>query len=166
MFQLMGAPLVENCMTVFNISIFAYGQTGFGKYLYARPKHCWFESISINQQGLTPQVSVSVSLFLFLRFTMNRLQIYWILIKKIFREDAKSGIYVENLTEESLCTMSESSYGLRLYYCSLPCSGDSLLLIVVEVQNDVSINFMISGSLCPFLLPGISANEATTQRQG
>ncbi|XP_024027317.1 kinesin-like protein KIF15 [Morus notabilis] len=33
-FHLMGAPLVENCMTCFNISIFAYGQTGCGKDLY------------------------------------------------------------------------------------------------------------------------------------
>ncbi|MFS8006706.1 putative minus-end-directed kinesin ATPase [Helianthus anomalus] len=31
-FELVGAPLVENCLAGFNTSIFAYGQTGRGKY--------------------------------------------------------------------------------------------------------------------------------------
>ncbi|KAJ6860521.1 Kinesin-like protein KIN-12A [Populus alba x Populus x berolinensis] len=53
MFQLVGAPLVENCLAGFNSSVFAYGQTGSGKtFTMWGPAN----ALSSDQQGLTPRV--------------------------------------------------------------------------------------------------------------
>ncbi|KAL2471349.1 Kinesin-like protein KIN12B [Abeliophyllum distichum] len=54
-FQLIGAPLVENCLAGFNSSVFAYGQTGSGKtYTIWGASNASLEEC--DQQGLTPRV--------------------------------------------------------------------------------------------------------------
>uniref|UniRef100_A0A1S3ZJ92 Kinesin-like protein KIN12B n=1 Tax=Nicotiana tabacum TaxID=4097 RepID=A0A1S3ZJ92_TOBAC len=57
-FQLVGAPLVENCLAGFNSSVFAYGQTGSGKtYTIWGPANALLEeNLASDQQGLTPRV--------------------------------------------------------------------------------------------------------------
>ncbi|KAF8391883.1 hypothetical protein HHK36_022223 [Tetracentron sinense] len=129
-FQLVGAPLVENCLAGFNSSIFAYGQTGSGKtYTMWGPANALLEeNLSSNQQGLTPRVFEK----LFARINGEQvkhadkqlkyqcrcsfLEIYNEQITDLLdpnqknlqiREDVKSGLYVENLTEEYVCTMKD-----------------------------------------------------------
>ncbi|PON33439.1 Kinesin-like protein [Parasponia andersonii] len=129
-FQLVGAPLVENCMAGFNSSVFAYGQTGSGKtYTMWGPANALLdENISSEQQGLTPRVFER----LFARINEEQLknadkqlkyqchcsllEIYNEQITDLLdpnqrnlqiREDVKSGIYVENLTEECVRTMED-----------------------------------------------------------
>ncbi|XP_062109279.1 kinesin-like protein KIN-12B [Humulus lupulus] len=130
LFQLVGAPLVENCMAGFNSSVFAYGQTGSGKtYTMWGPANALLdENISSDQQGLTPRVFER----LFARINEEQiknsdkqlkylchcslLEIYNEQITDLLdpnqgnlqiREDVKSGIYVENLTEECVRTMED-----------------------------------------------------------
>ncbi|CAB4263121.1 unnamed protein product [Prunus armeniaca] len=124
-FQLVGAPLVENCMAGFNSSVFAYGQTGSGKtYTMWGPANALLdENLSSDQQGLTPRVferlfarlmrskssmltnnsSISATIYNeqitdLLDPNQKTLQI---------REDVKSGVYVENLTEECVRTIKD-----------------------------------------------------------
>ncbi|KAL7596877.1 kinesin-like protein KIN-12B isoform X1 [Lactuca sativa] len=129
-FQFVGAPLVENCIAGFNSSVFAYGQTGSGKtYTIWGPSNALLEEeLSSDQQGLTPRV------FERLFFRMNEeqnkhadkqlmyqcrcsfLEIYNEQITDLLdpvqrnlqiREDTKTGVYVENLTEESVCSLKD-----------------------------------------------------------
>ncbi|KAK4266579.1 hypothetical protein QN277_027476 [Acacia crassicarpa] len=129
-FELVGVPLVENCLAGFNSSVFAYGQTGSGKtYTMWGPANALSEDNSTNdQQGLTPRVFER----LFARMIEEQikhsdkqlnyqchcsfLEIYNEQITDLLdpnqrnlqiREDVKSGIYVENLTEEQVCTMKD-----------------------------------------------------------
>ncbi|CAH1452916.1 unnamed protein product [Lactuca virosa] len=129
-FQLVGAPLVENCIAGFNSSVFAYGQTGSGKtYTIWGPSNALLEDeSSSDQQGLTPRVFER----LFLRITEEQnkhadkqlmyqcrcsfLEIYNEQITDLLdpaqrnlqiREDTKTGVYVENLTEESVCSLKD-----------------------------------------------------------
>ncbi|KAE8022910.1 hypothetical protein FH972_008671 [Carpinus fangiana] len=129
-FQLVGAPLVENCLAGFNSSVFAYGQTGSGKtYTIWGPSNVLLEgNLSGDQQGLTPRVFER----LFARINEEQikhadkqleyqcycsfLEIYNEQITDLLdpnqrnlqiREDVKSGVYVENLTEESVCTIKD-----------------------------------------------------------
>ncbi|ESQ37288.1 hypothetical protein EUTSA_v10002371mg [Eutrema salsugineum] len=121
-FQLVGAPLVENCLAGFNSSVFAYGQTGSGKtYTMWGPANGLLEEhLSGDQRGLTPRVFE----LLFARISEEQvkhaerqltyqcrcsfLEIYNEQITDLLdpsqknlmiREDVKSGVYVENLTE-------------------------------------------------------------------
>ncbi|WOL14421.1 kinesin-like protein KIN-12A [Canna indica] len=57
-FQLVGLPLVENCLAGFNSSIFAYGQTGSGKTytMWGPPNALSEHSLSSTNRGLTPRV--------------------------------------------------------------------------------------------------------------
>lgn len=56
-FQLVGLPLVENCLAGFNSSIFAYGQTGSGKtYTMWGPLSAISDDSSSRERGLTPRV--------------------------------------------------------------------------------------------------------------
>ncbi|XP_039047419.1 kinesin-like protein KIN-12A [Hibiscus syriacus] len=59
-FRLVGAPLVENCLTGFKSSVFAYGQTetGSGKTctIWGPANALLEENLSSDQQGLTPCV--------------------------------------------------------------------------------------------------------------
>ncbi|KAK8677065.1 hypothetical protein V6N13_142621 [Hibiscus sabdariffa] len=129
-FQLVGAPLVENCLAGFNSSVFAYGQTGSGKtYTIWGPANALFEEkLSSDQQGLTPRVFQR----LFDRINEEQikhtdkqlkyqcrcsfLEIYNEQITDLLdpnqrnlqiREDVKSGVYVENLTEEYVNSMKD-----------------------------------------------------------
>ncbi|KAK4585605.1 hypothetical protein RGQ29_023027 [Quercus rubra] len=129
-FQLVGAPLIENCMAGFNSSVFAYGQTGSGKtYTIWGPANALLEeNLSSDQGGLTPRVFER----LFARINEEQikraeekvnyqchcsfLEIYNEQITDLLdpnqrnlqiREDVKSGVYVENLTEEYVGTMKD-----------------------------------------------------------
>ncbi|KAG8044537.1 hypothetical protein GUJ93_ZPchr0061g33659 [Zizania palustris] len=56
-FKLVGLPLVENCLSGFNSSIFAYGQTGSGKtYTMWGPLSALLEDSTGSERGLTPRV--------------------------------------------------------------------------------------------------------------
>ncbi|KAG0577882.1 hypothetical protein KC19_5G188700 [Ceratodon purpureus] len=120
LFRVAGTPMVENCMRGYNSSMFAYGQTGSGKThtmlgdiddLAYRPSH---------QRGMTPRIFE----YLFTRIQQEEqlreqeqlrfvckcsfLEIYNEHITDLLdpsstnlqiREDAKTGVYVENLKE-------------------------------------------------------------------
>eukprot|EP00258_Populus_trichocarpa_P011892 XP_002321106.3 kinesin-like protein KIN-12B [Populus trichocarpa] len=130
LFQLVGAPLVENCLAGFNSSVFAYGQTGSGKtYTMWGPANVLSdETLSSDQQGLTPRVLQR----LFDRISEEQikhtdkqlkyqcrcsfLEIYNEQITDLLdpsqrnlqiREDMQTGVYVENLKEEFVFTMKD-----------------------------------------------------------
>ncbi|ESQ56240.1 hypothetical protein EUTSA_v10024229mg [Eutrema salsugineum] len=132
MFQLVGATLVENCLSGFNSSVFAYGQTGSGKtYTMWGPANGLLkEHLSGDQRGLTPRVFER----LFARIKEEQvkhaerqlnyqcrcslLEIYNEQITDLLdpsqknlmiREDVKSGVYVENLTEEYVNNLTDVS---------------------------------------------------------
>ncbi|CAH2079246.1 unnamed protein product [Thlaspi arvense] len=132
MFQLVGAPLVENCLSGFNSSVFAYGQTGSGKtYTMWGPANGLLkEHLSGEQRGLTPRVFER----LFTRIKEEQvkhaerqlnyqcrcslLEIYNEQITDLLdpsqknlliREDVKTGVYVENLTEEYVNNLTDVS---------------------------------------------------------
>ncbi|KAL9253259.1 Kinesin-like protein [Drosera capensis] len=129
-FCLVGAPLVENCLGGYSSTVFAYGQTGSGKtYTMWGPANALQEeNLSSDQQGLTPRVFEC----LFARISEEQikhadkqlryqcrcsfLEIYNEQIRDLLdpsqknlqiREDVKAGVYVENLTEESVATMQD-----------------------------------------------------------
>ncbi|KAL5703004.1 TRAFAC class myosin-kinesin ATPase superfamily [Ranunculus cassubicifolius] len=129
-FKVVGAPLVDNCLAGFNSSIFAYGQTGSGKtYTMWGPANALLEgNLANSQQGLTPRVFEQ----LFARIEEEQvrnadkqlqyqcrcsfLEIYNEQITDLLdptqrslqiREDVKSGVYVENLTEELVRSMDD-----------------------------------------------------------
>ncbi|CAN8268659.1 unnamed protein product [Cochlearia groenlandica] len=131
-FKLVGAPLVENCLAGFNSSVFAYGQTGSGKtYTMWGPANGLLEEhLSGDQRGLTPRVFE----LLFDRISEEQvkhaerqlnyqcrcsfLEIYNEQITDLLdpsqknlmiREDVKSGVYVENLTEGYVKSLKELS---------------------------------------------------------
>ncbi|KAL5075978.1 hypothetical protein RYX36_014962 [Vicia faba] len=126
-FEHVGVPLVENCLAGFNSSVFAYGQTGSGKtYTMWGPANSLAEAKE--QQGLTPRVFER----LFARINEEQtkhsdqqlnyqcncsfLEIYNEQITDLLdpsqrnlqiREDVKSGVYVENLTENQVSTTED-----------------------------------------------------------
>ncbi|XP_061363751.1 kinesin-like protein KIN-12B [Gastrolobium bilobum] len=129
-FELVGMPLVENCLAGFNSSIFAYGQTGSGKTytMWGHANALFDDDSAKDQHGLTPRVLER----LFARMNEEQtkhsdkqlqyqcrcsfLEIYNEQIMDLLdlnqrnlqiREDVKSGVYVENLTEEHVCTMKD-----------------------------------------------------------
>ncbi|XP_022761807.1 kinesin-like protein KIN-12B [Durio zibethinus] len=129
-FQLVGAPLVENCLAGFNSSVFAYGQTGSGKtYTIWGPANALLEEdLSSDEQGLTPRVFEQLfarineeqikhaDKQLYYQCRCSFLEIYNEQITDLLdpnqgnlqlREDVKSGVYVENLTEEYVSSMND-----------------------------------------------------------
>ncbi|KAI3961373.1 hypothetical protein MKW92_018205 [Papaver armeniacum] len=118
-YQLVGAPLVENCLAGFNSSIFAYGQTGSGKtYTMWGPSNALLEdNPSGGEQGLTPREEVKhADKQLKYQCRCSFLEIYNEQITDLLdpsqrnlliREDVKSGVYVENLSEQDVCTMKD-----------------------------------------------------------
>ncbi|KAK1258356.1 Kinesin-like protein KIN12B [Acorus gramineus] len=129
-FQLVGVPLVENCLAGFNSSIFAYGQTGSGKTytMWGPPNALSEENSTSAEKGLTPRIFE----LLFSRINEEQvkhadkqvnyqcrcsfLEIYNEQITDLLepnqrnlqiREDVKSGVYVDNLTEEYVCSMKD-----------------------------------------------------------
>ncbi|MQL90771.1 hypothetical protein Taro_023374 [Colocasia esculenta] len=129
-FQLVGLPLVENCLAGFNSSIFAYGQTGSGKtYTMWGPAHASLEDGSLGTEiGLTPRVFER----LFSRIHEEEekhsdkqltyqchcsfLEIYNEQIMDLLdpsrknlqiREDVRAGIFVDCLSEEYVCSVKD-----------------------------------------------------------
>ncbi|ESW35786.1 hypothetical protein PHAVU_001G264500 [Phaseolus vulgaris] len=126
-FEHVGVPLVEHCLAGFNSSVFAYGQTGSGKtYTMWGPANCLLEEN--DQQGLAPRVFQQ----LFARINEEQtkhsdkqlnyqcncsfLEIYNEQIMDLLdpnqknlqiREDVKSGVYVENLSEEPVSSIKD-----------------------------------------------------------
>ncbi|RDX83173.1 Kinesin-like protein KIN-12B, partial [Mucuna pruriens] len=126
-FEHVGVPLVEHCLAGFNSSVFAYGQTGSGKtYTMWGPANCLSEEN--DQQGLASRVFQR----LFARINEEQtkhsdkqlnyqcrcsfLEIYNEQIMDLLdpsqrnlqiREDVKSGVYVENLTEQHVSSMKD-----------------------------------------------------------
>ncbi|KAK7387598.1 hypothetical protein VNO78_28511 [Psophocarpus tetragonolobus] len=126
-FQHVGLPLVDHCLSGFNSSVFAYGQTGSGKtYTMWGPANCLLDEN--DQQGLAPRIFQR----LFSRINEEQtkhsdnqlhyqcrcsfLEIYNEQIMDLLdpsqknlqiREDVKSGVYVENLTEEHVSSMKD-----------------------------------------------------------
>ncbi|KAI3683415.1 hypothetical protein L1987_83918 [Smallanthus sonchifolius] len=132
-FEVVGAPLVENCLAGFNSSIFAYGQTGSGKtYTIWGPANTLLEdNSSSNEQGLTPRV--------FARLFSRINEIYNEQITDLLspsqrnlhlREDTKTGVYVENLTEESICSMKDVTQLLKKSVDGLRCFKTSRMNLV------------------------------------
>ncbi|KAH6770100.1 phragmoplast-associated kinesin-related protein [Perilla frutescens var. hirtella] len=127
-FELIGAPLVENCLAGFNSSVFAYGQTGSGKtYTIWGASNALLEE---DEQGLAPRVFHR--LFERIDEEQNKqadrnrvymcrcsfLEIYNEQITDLLdpsqknlqiREDVKTGVYVENLREECVSSMKDVS---------------------------------------------------------
>ncbi|KAG1370058.1 kinesin-like protein KIN-12B [Cocos nucifera] len=128
-FHLVGLPLVENCLAGFNSSIFAYGQTGSGKTytMWGPPSALSEDASASNERGLTPRVFEQ----LFSRIDEEQakhsdkqlnyqcrcsfLEIYNEQITDLLdptqrnlqiREDVRTGVYVDCLTEEYVCTMN------------------------------------------------------------
>ncbi|KAI3688395.1 hypothetical protein L1987_82107 [Smallanthus sonchifolius] len=135
-FDLVGAPLVENCLAGFNSSVFAYGQTGSGKtYTIWGPANALLEDESpSDQQGLTPRVfdrlfariseeqNKHADKQLIYQCRCSFLEIYNEQITDLLapaqrnlniREDIKTGVYVENLTEESVCSIKDVTQLLK-----------------------------------------------------
>ncbi|KAI4317414.1 hypothetical protein L6164_025283 [Bauhinia variegata] len=128
-FELVGVPLVENCLAGFNSSVFAYGQTGSGKtYTMWGPANALVEDNTTNdQQGLTPRVfdrlfarineeQIKNSNKLQYQCHCSFLEIYNEQVTDLLnpnqrnlqiREDVKSGVYVESLTEERVSTVRD-----------------------------------------------------------
>nr|XP_010907239.1 kinesin-like protein KIN-12B isoform X2 [Elaeis guineensis] len=129
-FHLVGLPLVENCFAGFNSSIFAYGQTGSGKTytMWGPPSALSEDASASNERGLTPRVFER----LFSRIDEEQakhsdkqlnyqcrcsfLEIYNEQITDLLeptqrnlqiREDVRTGVYVDCLTEEYVCTMND-----------------------------------------------------------
>ncbi|XP_008809653.1 kinesin-like protein KIN-12B [Phoenix dactylifera] len=129
-FHLVGLPLVENCLAGFNSSIFAYGQTGSGKTytMWGPPSALSEDASSSNERGLTPRVFEQ----LFSRIDEEQakhsdnqlnyqcrcsfLEIYNEQITDLLdptqrnlliREDVRTGVYVDCLTEEYVCTVND-----------------------------------------------------------
>ncbi|KAK0607507.1 hypothetical protein LWI29_016003 [Acer saccharum] len=175
-FQLIGVPLVENCLAGFNSSVFAYGQTGSGKtYTMWGPANALLEeNLSSDQQGLTPRVLER----LFSRINEEQikhaeqqlkyqcrcsfLEIYNEQITDLLdpsqrnlqiREDVKSGVYVENLREEYVCTMKDVT---QLLIKGLSNRRTGATSINAESSRSHSVFTCIVESRCKGKADGIS----------
>lgn len=176
-FQLVGSPLVENCLSGFNSSVFAYGQTGSGKtYTMWGPANALLdENLSNNKQGLTPRVFEQ----LFARINEEQikhadkqlkyqcrcsfLEIYNEQITDLLdpsqknlqiREDVKSGVYVENLTEEYVCTMKDVT---QLLIKGLSNRRTGATSINAESSRSHSVFTCVVESRCKSTSDGISS---------
>lgn len=129
-FEMVGLPLVENCMEGFNSSIFAYGQTGSGKtYTMWGPTYdSSGDQFPNKDRGLTPRVfeqlftrieeeeAKNIDKQLRYQCRCSFLEIYNEQITDLLepnrknlqiREDTKTGVYVENLTEEYVSSVAD-----------------------------------------------------------
>ncbi|KAF8014161.1 hypothetical protein BT93_H0106 [Corymbia citriodora subsp. variegata] len=176
MFELVGAPLVENCLAGFNSSIFAYGQTGSGKtYTMWGPTQALLEDKLSSQQGLTPRILECLlarineeqikhaDKQLKYQCRCSFLEIYNEQITDLLdpnqrnlqiREDVKSGVYVENLTEESVCTMKDVN---RLLLRGLSNRRTGATSINAESSRSHSVFTCIIESRCKSMADGMSS---------
>ncbi|CAL5228113.1 g11189 [Coccomyxa viridis] len=111
LFRAVGRPIVENCLDGYNSSILAYGQTGSGK------TYTMLGELTQQAADLPPEAGLIPRLFqhLFQRISdMEREQenVTDLLCpeagKLQLREDLKSGVYVEGLSEEVVTSGDEA----------------------------------------------------------
>ncbi|KAF9669495.1 hypothetical protein SADUNF_Sadunf14G0113400 [Salix dunnii] len=177
MFQLVGAPLVENCLAGFNSSVFAYGQTGSGKtYTMWGPANALSdENLLCDQQGLTPRVFQR----LFDRINEEQikhtdkqlkyqcrcsfLEIYNEQITDLLdpsqrnlqiREDMRTGVYVENLREECVFTMKDVT---QLLIKGLSNRRTGATSINTESSRSHSVFTCVVESRCKSVAGGMSS---------
>ncbi|CAI0453161.1 unnamed protein product, partial [Linum tenue] len=182
-FKLIGAPLVENCLAGFNSSVFAYGQTGSGKtYTIWGPSNILSEvGSSSDQQGLTPRVferlfaRINEAIFplqeqikhadrqLKYQCRCSFLEIYNEQITDLLdpsqrnlqiREDVKSGLYVENLTEEHVFTLRDVT---RLLIKGLSNRRTGATSVNAESSRSHSVFTCIVESRCKSMADGKSS---------
>ncbi|CAN6449393.1 unnamed protein product [Victoria cruziana] len=128
LFRVAGLPMVENCMSGYNSCIFAYGQTGSGKTYTMLGQINDVDMKPSPDQGMMPRIFE----FLFARIRAEEesrmdekisfsckcsfLEIYNEQITDLLdpsstnlmlREDIKKGVYVENLTEYEVNSVSD-----------------------------------------------------------
>ncbi|KAF5727235.1 hypothetical protein HS088_TW22G00924 [Tripterygium wilfordii] len=128
LFRMAGLPMVENCLSGYNSCMFAYGQTGSGKTFTMLGEIDDLEVKPSPHRGMTPRIFE----FLFARIQAEEesrrdeklkynckcsfLEIYNEQIADLLdpsstnlllREDIKKGVYVENLSEFEVCTVSD-----------------------------------------------------------
>ncbi|KAB5569691.1 hypothetical protein DKX38_003484 [Salix brachista] len=177
MFQLVGAPLVENCLAGFNSSVFAYGQTGSGKTftMWGPANALSSENLSGDQQGLTPRVFQR----LFDRINEEQikytdkqlkyqcrcsfLEIYNEQITDLLdpsqrnlliREDMQTGVYVENLREEYVFTMKDVT---QLLIKGLSNRRTGSTSINAESSRSHSVFTCVVESRCKSMADGMSS---------
>ncbi|KAF3781795.1 Phragmoplast orienting kinesin 2 [Nymphaea thermarum] len=128
LFRVAGLPMVENCMSGYNSCIFAYGQTGSGKTYTMLGQIDDIDKKPSPDQGMMPRIFE----FLFARIRAEEesrmdekvrfsckcsfLEIYNEQITDLLdpsstnlmlREDTKKGVYVENLTEYEVNSVTD-----------------------------------------------------------
>ncbi|KAK9286730.1 hypothetical protein L1049_015133 [Liquidambar formosana] len=128
LFRMAGLPMVENCLSGYNSCMFAYGQTGSGKTYTMLGDIEELEIKPSPNRGMTPRIFE----FLFARIRAEEesrrderlkynckcsfLEIYNEQITDLLdplstnlllREDIKKGVYVENLSEFEVWTVSD-----------------------------------------------------------
>ncbi|XP_057992919.1 kinesin-like protein KIN-12D isoform X2 [Hevea brasiliensis] len=128
LFRMAGLPMVENCLSGYNSCMFAYGQTGSGKTYTMLGEIDDLEVKPSPHRGMTPRIFE----FLFARIQAEEesrsderlkysckcsfLEIYNEQITDLLdpsstylhlREDVKQGVYVENLSEFEVRTVSD-----------------------------------------------------------
>ncbi|KAK9141043.1 hypothetical protein Scep_010724 [Stephania cephalantha] len=153
-YQLMGAPLVENCLAGFNSSIFAYGQQSARldarvfEQLFARIDE---EQIKHADKQLTYQCRCSFleiyneQITDLLDPTLRNLQI---------REDVKAGVYVENLTEEYVSTIKDLKH---LLIKGLSNRRTGATSINSESSRSHSVFTCVVESRCKSMADGLSS---------
>ncbi|XP_059645790.1 kinesin-like protein KIN-12F, partial [Cornus florida] len=128
LFRMVGLPMVENCLSGYNSCVFAYGQTGSGKTYTMLGEIEELEVKPSPNRGMTPRIFE----FLFARIRAEEesrrderlkynckcsfLEIYNEQITDLLdpsstnlllREDIKTGVYVENLSEFEVQTVGD-----------------------------------------------------------
>ncbi|KAI3978944.1 hypothetical protein MKX01_016119 [Papaver californicum] len=128
LFRVAGLPMVENCLSGYNSCMFAYGQTGSGKTHTMLGEIADLDANPSAERGMTPRIFE----FLFARIRAEEeirrdekltysckcsfLEIYNEQITDLLdpsctnlllREDMKTGVYVENLTEFEVNTVND-----------------------------------------------------------
>ncbi|KAG0628802.1 hypothetical protein M758_1G054100 [Ceratodon purpureus] len=129
-FDMVGLPMVENCLAGFNSSIFAYGQTGSGKThtMWGPMPDSGSELMATEERGVTPRVFEqlfsriqqeernNVDKQLRYQCRCSFLEIYNEQITDLLepsqknlmiREDTKTGVYVEGLSEEYVSNLED-----------------------------------------------------------
>ncbi|XP_009788676.1 kinesin-like protein KIN-12B [Nicotiana tabacum] len=180
-FQLVGAPLVENCLAGFNSSVFAYGQTGSGKtYTIWGPANALLEeNLASDQQGLTPRVFQRLferieeeqikhsDKQLVYQCRCSFLEIYNEQITDLLdpsqrnlqiREDVRTGVYVENLTEECVSTMKDVT---KLLMKGLSNRRTGATSINAESSRSHSVFTCVVESRCKRMADGLSCLKSS-----
>ncbi|XP_010314743.2 kinesin-like protein KIN-12B [Solanum lycopersicum] len=175
-FQHVGAPVVENCLAGFNSSVFAYGQTGSGKtYTIWGPANALLEeNLTIDQQGLAPRVFQRLferieeeqikhaDKQLMYQCRCSFLEIYNEQITDLLdpsqknlqiREDVRTGVYVENLTEECVSSMKDVT---KLLMKGVSNRRTGATSVNAESSRSHSVFTCVVESRCKSMADGIS----------